>query len=116
MRRFLVILTLLFSICVNAQIEKIIATPPNPPKLVNDYTKTLTEQQVEALETKLYKYDDSTSNQIVIVIVESLEGYSIDDAAIELGRRWGVGNKDKNNGVVVFVAKSDRKLAIQVGY
>ncbi len=71
---------------------------------------------MQALETKLYQYDDSTSNQIVIVIVNSLEGYSIDDAAIELGRNWGVGNKKFNNGVVVFVAKSDRKLAIQVGY
>jgi uncharacterized protein len=116
MRRFLVILTLLFSFCASAQIESIIANPPKPAKLVNDYTNTLTPQQKEALEAKLYRYDDSTSNQIVIVMVDKLEGYSIDDAAIELGRKWGVGNKDFNNGVVVFVAKSDRKLAIQVGY
>ena len=116
MKRILLLITVLFSFCASAQIDKIISTPPNPPKLVNDYTNTLTPQQVEALEAKLVKYDDSTSNQIVVVIVDRLEGYSIDDAAIELGRKWGVGNKDFNNGVVVFVAKSDRKLAIQVGY
>ncbi len=116
MRRFLFILAVFFSFSASAQINEIISSPPKPQKLVNDYTNTLTPQQVQALETKLYKYDDSTSNQIVIVIVNSLEGYSIDDAAIELGRNWGVGNKKFNNGVVVFVAKSDRKLAIQVGY
>ena len=116
MRKLLLILSLLISFCASAQIEKIISTPPNPPKLVNDYTNTLTPEQKEALEKKLYKYDDSTSNQIVVVLVESLDGYSIDDAAIELGRKWGVGNKEFNNGVVVFVAKKDRKLAISVGY
>ena len=116
MRRFLFILALFLSFSVSAQIKDIIASPPKPQKLVNDYTNTLTPQQVEALEAKLYQYDDSTSNQIVIVIVNSLEGYSIDEAAIELGRNWGVGNKKFNNGVVVFVAKTDRKLAIQVGY
>lgn len=116
MRRFLVILTLLFSICSFAQMEKIISTPPNPPKLVNDYTNTLTSQQKEALEAKLYQYDDSTSNQITLVIVDRLDGYSIEDAAIDLGRKWGVGNKDFNNGVVLLVAKGDRKMTIQVGY
>jgi len=116
MKRLLVILTLLFSFCASAQLEKIIATPPTPPKLVNDYTNTLTPQQAQALETKLYRYDDSSSNQITIVIVDKLDGYNVKDAAVELGRKWGVGNKDFNNGVVILVAKGDRKIAIQVGY
>lgn len=116
MRKILFILTVFFSFCASAQMEKIISTPPNPPKLVNDYTNTLTPQQKEALEAKLVKYDDSTSNQIAVIIVDKLDGYSIEDAAIELGRKWGVGNKDFNNGVVVLVAKTDRKMTIQVGY
>lgn len=116
MKRLLLILTLHFSLFAAAQMEKIIVTPPSPPKLVNDYTKTLTSQQVEALEGKLVKYDDSTSNQIAVVIVESTDSYSIEDAAIELGRKWGVGNKDFNNGIVILVAKADRKMTIQVGY
>lgn len=116
MKRLLLILTLFFSFCAAAQMENIIATKPNPPKLVNDYTNTLTAQQKEALETKLYRYDDSTSNQITVVIVDKLDGYSIEDAALELGRKWGVGNKDFNNGVVILVAKGDRKMTIQVGY
>ncbi len=117
MKRLLLILTTFFSFCAaSAQMEKIISTPPSPPKLVNDYTNTLTPQQKEALETKLDKYNDSTSNQIAVVIVESKDNYSIEDAAIELGRKWGVGNKEFNNGVVILVAKKDRKVTIQAGY
>jgi len=116
MKKTLFILTLLISVCASAQMKKIISTRPAPPKLVNDYTNTLTPLQKEALETKLYQYDDSTSNQVAIVMVETTDDYSIEDAAIELGRNWGVGDKDFNNGVVILVAKSDRKTTIQVGY
>jgi len=107
---------MVFSFCASAQMEKVIATRPSPPELVNDYTKTLTAQQEAALEAKLVQYDDSTSNQIAVVIVESTDNYSIEDAAIELGRKWGVGNKEFNNGIVVLVAKGDRKVTIQAGY
>jgi len=107
---------MVFSFCASAQMEKVIATRPSPPELVNDYTKTLTAQQEATLEAKLVQYDDSTSNQIAVVIVESTDNYSIEDAAIELGRKWGVGNKEFNNGIVVLVAKGDRKVTIQAGY
>ncbi len=116
MKRLLFILTIFFSFCASAQMEKIISTRPSPPKLVNDYTNTLTAQQKEALEAKLYQYDDSTSNQVTVVIVESADDYSVEDAAIELGRKWGVGSKEFNNGVVILVAKGDRKVTIQAGY
>lgn len=116
MKKILLILTLLFSLGASAQMEKIISSPPNPPKLVNDYTNTLTPQQREALETKLYQYDDSTSNQLAVIIVGSTDRYSVEDAALELGRKWGVGNKNFNNGIVLLIAKNDRKVTIQVGY
>jgi len=116
MKRLFSILLLFFSFAASAQMKEIIGNPPRPPKLVNDYTNTLTAQQKEALEAKLYQYDDSTSNQIAVIIVESTDGYSIEDAAIELGRSWGVGNKEFNNGIVILVAKGDRKVTIQAGY
>lgn len=116
MKRLLFILPFLLSLAASAQMKDIIAKKPSPPKLVNDFTGTLTPQQKEALETKLYRFDDSTSNQVAIVIVESTDEYSVEDAAMELGRSWGVGNKEFNNGVVLLVAKSDRKMTIQVGY
>jgi len=89
---------------------------PDPPKLVNDYTGTLSADQKQTLENKLVAYDDSTSNQIVIVIVATTNDYAPNDYATKLGRDWGVGNKKTNNGVVILVAKDDRKIYIAPGY
>jgi uncharacterized protein len=121
MKRIAGIIALLISFCASAQNDKAIPNRPSPPKLVNDFTgKFLTQEQIHALEQKLVAYNDSTSNQIAIVIVESLEGYSADDYAMALGRKWGVGNKEFNNGVVILVStgggQGNRKAAIQVGY
>ncbi|OSZ77277.1 methanol dehydrogenase [Chitinophagaceae bacterium IBVUCB2] len=116
MKKLLVILGLFFSFCGAAQIEKAIPKRPSPPKLVNDFTGTLTKQQVDALEAKLVAYDDSSSNQIAVVVVNTLDGHDVSDFAFTIGREWGVGNKDKNNGIVLLVAKEDRKINIQVGY
>lgn len=116
MKRLLFIFSLLLSVCVSAQIEKVIPKRPNPPKLVNDFTGTLTDYQVLALENKLVAFNDSTSNQVTVVIINSTGDYAIDEVALELGRKWGVGNKDKNNGIVLLIAKNDRKMTIQVGY
>lgn len=89
---------------------------PDPPKLVNDYTNTLSADQKQALEDKLVAYDDSTSNQVVIVIIATTNDYAPNDYATKLGREWGVGNKKTNNGVVILVAKDDRKIYIAPGY
>ena len=89
---------------------------PNPPRLVNDFTQTLTSDQQAELERKLVAYDDSTSNQIAIVIVASTDDYAPVDYATKLGREWGVGNKKTNNGVIILVAKNDRAVFIAPGY
>lgn len=88
---------------------------PNPPRLVNDYTNTLTSEQVQALESKLVMLDDSTSTQIAVVIVLSVNGATIADYNVGLLRKWGVGTKT-NNGVILLIAKDDRTLDITVGY
>jgi uncharacterized protein len=116
MKRFIFILSLLVSFCASAQIEKIIPKKPNPPRLVNDYTGTLTAAQVDALERKLYQYDDTTSNQIAVVIMSSTDKYSVEDVALGILRGWGVGGKENNNGIVVLVAKDDHKIRIETGY
>ena len=103
----------------NVSMEQVIRTPPNPPKLVNDYDNILTADQKQALETKLDHFDDSTSNQLTVVIVPRLDGMDVADAAIEIGRSWGVGGKKNNNGVVLLISVADRKLnttpAMQLG-
>ncbi len=78
-------------------------SPPNPPRLVNDYTGTLSEQQIEVLERKLVAYNDSTSTQILVLLVDDLQGYSVEQYATEIGHSWGVGQQGKNNGAVILV-------------
>lgn len=97
-------------------IEKIINTPPSPPRLVNDYANVLTAAQQSELEAKLVAFDKSTSTQIAIVIVNSVEGRDIAEVGTELLRSWGVGGSKNNNGVVLLVAYKDRKLNISTGY
>jgi uncharacterized protein len=89
---------------------------PDPPRLVNDYTGTLTAAQQQALESKLVAFNDSTSTQIAVVIVPSTEGFPISQYAVELAERWGIGRRGKDNGVLVLVAREDRQVFIAVGY
>lgn len=90
--------------------------PKKSNRLVNDFTNTLSADQVANLESKLVAFDDSTSNQIAVVIMKSVGDYDINEYTYKLGRDWGVGGKEKNNGVVLLVALGDRKLSIQTGY
>jgi uncharacterized protein len=90
--------------------------PMNPRRLVNDFTNTLSADQLRLLESKLVAYDDSTSNQVAIIIVGSLEGYDIAQYGAEISQKWGIGNKEKNNGVLLLVALDDRKVNISTGY
>jgi uncharacterized protein len=89
---------------------------PNPPRLVNDFAGLMSAGNQQALEEKLVAYNDSTSTQISIVTVKSIGDYSIEDFAVRLGRKWGVGQKDKNNGILITVAKEERKVDIEIGY
>ena len=105
MNRFL--LTILFAFTFLFGIAQKLPPRPSPPRLVNDFTNTLSPDQVESLERKLVAYDDSTSNQIAIVIVATTDDYAPVDYATKLGREWGIGNKKTNNGVLLLVAKDD---------
>lgn len=90
---------------------------PKPPRLVNDFVGgLLNDTQISALENKLVAYNDSTSTQIAVVIVNSTGPYDIADYALQLGRKWGVGQEGKNNGIVLLWAAGDRKVTIQTGY
>jgi uncharacterized protein len=116
MRKFFFIISLAISVCVNAQIEKVIPPKPAAYYAIVDNTNTLTGEQKEALNQKLTHYKDSTSNEIAIVMINSLDGYPIEDVAIGILRNWGVGGKEHNNGAVLLVAKNDKKVRIETGY
>jgi uncharacterized protein len=93
-----------------------IPRPSNPPKLVNDFTNTLTPDQQLALEHKLEAFHDSTSTQVAVVIVGTTGDYDIAEYAVKLGREWGIGDKEFNNGVILLIAINDRKVHIATGY
>ena len=90
--------------------------PKQGEKPVNDYAGELEPQQKRALNQKLVNYADTTSTQIVIVILESLSGEDPNLYAAELGQQWGVGKKGQSNGMVMLIAMEDKKIAIQNGY
>jgi uncharacterized protein len=88
---------------------------PEPVRFVNDFAGILSGN-TNALESKLIAYNDSTSTQIAVVTVTSLNGYDATDYAARLGENWGIGQKGKNNGLIILVAPNEHKMAIQVGY
>lgn len=95
---------------------------PVPPRLVNDLStiKILSKVQLDALENKLVAFNDSTSNQIVVVIADDLNGLTPNEYATEIGHKWGVGQKKFDNGIVVLLtvggAPGSRHYYIAIGY
>lgn len=93
---------------------------PVPPRLVNDFARMFSEQESNILEQKLVVFNDSTSTQIAVVTVPSLSGYDIMDYAQRLGEKWGIGQKELNNGVLLLIkpktSDSGGKITIVPGY
>mgnify|MGYP002395716237 CR=1 FL=1 len=83
---------------------------------VYDYITLLQAEQKTALEQKLIRYSDSTSTQIVVAIIASTEGENIMYLGAQWGQKWGIGQAGKDNGVLVLLARNDRKIAINTGY
>jgi len=98
----------------NASAQNIIAKPI-PATLVTDVAGVLSPEQKQALENKLVAIDDSSSNQIAVVIIPSLDGYPKEEYANKLLRDWGIGGK-KNNGILLLISINDRQIWIEVGY
>ena len=104
---------LLAPVLVNGQA---VPARPDPPRLVNDFAGVLSEPERAALENKLVAYDDSTSNQVVIVTVKSLSNQPIEEYSLKILRSWGIGNKKTNNGILIVAAIDDHLIRIETGY
>ena len=93
---------------------------PDPPRLVNDFAGILSADEVQILEQKLVLFNDSSSTQIVVVVVKSLNGLDKNEFARLIGEKWGVGQKGKNNGAVVLIKpkypNEKGEASIQTGY
>lgn len=83
---------------------------------VADEAELLSPSEEDALSRKLSAYEDTTSTQIVIVTIVSLDGVAPVDYATEIGRTWGVGQEGQDNGVVILVSRDDREVFIAPGY
>lgn len=83
---------------------------------IHDEAHVLSPGFVSQLEQILKAHEDSTSNQIAILIIPTLDGYPIEDYTLKVAEAWKLGKKGNDNGVLLFVAINDRKVRIEVGY
>lgn len=90
--------------------------PEKPIGFVHDFTGILLANQVANLELKLQNYEKSTTNEIAVVVIPSLDGDTIENVAQDIFTKWGIGKEGKNNGVLLLVALSDRQTRIHTGY
>jgi uncharacterized protein len=89
------------------------------PKLtgrVVDAANIIPDADEAELTQKLAAVQQASSRQLVVATVPSLQGYDVDDYGYQLGRHWGIGQKEANNGVILLVAPNERRVTIQVGY
>jgi len=89
---------------------------PETNGLINDRANLLGSGEVQRLEAKARSYRDKTGHEVAVLIVETLENRSIEDYAHDVFQAWGIGSKDKDNGVLFLIAMEERKARIEVGY
>ena len=83
---------------------------------VNDYAEIISPAVETKLETRLESFTASTGNELAVVTLKSLEGDTVENTAVALFEQWGIGQKDKDNGVLLLVVPNERELKIEVGY
>ncbi len=109
---------LVLVVCL-APLSGALQAAPDFPRLsgrVVDMADLLSPAQEADLTAKLKALEEKKTDQLVVVTLKSLQGYEIRDFGYQLGRHWGIGQKDKNNGVLLVIAPKERKVAIEVGY
>lgn len=92
---------------------------PEIPKLINwanDFTNTLSPEELQQLNFRLKTYEDTTSNQLVSLMIASLDGYPLEEYSFETAEKNKIGTKKNSNGILFLVVKNDRKMRIEVGY
>lgn len=117
---FLLLFAALFvEMAAFSQSERVRSGEVKIPKLlkrVTDFTSTLSASELDAVEQDLARFEDSTSTQLVVVMIPTIGGESIEDFALRTAELNGVGQKKKDNGVLLLIVKDDRKMRIEVGY
>jgi uncharacterized protein len=107
---------MLWAVCLAPLSVLAFTIPAQPTGFVQDYAHILTADQVATLETKLEAYEKQSTNEIAVVTIQSLDGDTIENVAQDIFTQWGIGKKDKNNGVLFLISVGDRKTRIHTGY
>ncbi|MBI3335214.1 MAG: TPM domain-containing protein [Candidatus Portnoybacteria bacterium] len=89
---------------------------PAPSGFVNDFASILSPEFRASLEQDLQDFEKETDAEIAVATISSLEGEPIEDFAVKLFEEWGIGKKEKNNGVLLLIAKDEREVRLEVGY
>ncbi len=114
MKKILIPILLLILVSVGLAQEE-----PDVPKLtnyVNDFTGTLTREQIYKLEQSLRALDKKTSTQIVVLMIPTLNGYPLEMYSYDVAAKNKIGTKGNDNGILFLIVKNDKKMRIEVGY
>ncbi len=113
------LLAALLAVVWLAAVAPALAAGPTFPPLngrVIDHGDLVSDAKELALAAKLEALERDTTDQVVVVTVPSLQGHEIEDYGYQLGRAWGIGREDKDNGVLLLIAPDEKKVRIEVGY
>jgi len=89
---------------------------PTPQGYVTDQAGIISSTTEQRLERALRSFEESDSTQIAVLTIPSLEGETVEDFALKVAESWGIGQQEHDNGVLLLIAKGDRKIRIEVGY
>lgn len=89
---------------------------PRSAGYVNDFANLLSADFEEEIEQDLFDFEKETSAEVAIVTVDDLQGTTVEDFAVRLFEAWGIGQKDKDNGLLILIARSEQKIRLEVGY
>jgi len=107
---------IIFCSLTSLQAQDYLPEKPKNQTSVYDNAKMMSGFEAKSLEQKLIRYNDTTSTQIVVITVNSLQGNDVAIYATELAHKWGIGQAGKDNGVLILASKDDRKITIRTGY
>lgn len=107
---------ILFLLCIPGMAGAEIDIPSPSNYYVSDFAGVLSSSTKQTIENMAKELEEKTGAQIVVVVIDSLQGASIEEYANTLFRQWGIGQKEENNGVLLLIAPNERESRIEVGY
>ena len=117
MKRYISLIVILLLTCsIQILAQEDLPVPDKPSSWVNDYAKVFSASEKEQLEQKLNRFQYNSSTQIFVVTIDENNGYAQSDLAQRIGEQWGVGQKGKDNGLIVLLDMMDKQVFIATGY